>query len=67
MSSLSDLHAEGVTDLRAYNIGRDDERERIIKLLESRKQHEILANYDRSAANLNAYLNATIALIKGEK
>jgi hypothetical protein len=35
MSSLSDLHAEGVTDLRAYNIGRDDERESIIKLFEA--------------------------------
>lgn len=53
--------------LNAYAEGALTERERIIKLLESRKQHEILANYDRSAANLNAYLNATIALIKEGK
>jgi hypothetical protein len=51
----------------SYEQGVKAERERIIELLESRKQHEALARIDQSVYRLNLMLDATIALIKGEK
>lgn len=42
------------------------ERQRIIKLLESRKQHTALVAIDPSAKVMNLQIDLTIALIKGE-
>ena len=40
---------------------------RIIKLLESKKQHEALAKIDQSAYRMNLMLDLTIALIEREQ
>ena len=65
MSKLSDLHAEGVTDLHAYNVGFEDGKreteERIIKLI---------SNYNggcECSIVRVCYPHRLIALIKGEK
>jgi hypothetical protein len=52
---------------QCYDWGWADSEERIIKLLESRKQHEALASIDQSAYRMNLMLDLTIALIKGKK
>jgi hypothetical protein len=54
-------------ELQGEKTGALVELERIIELLESRKQHEALASIDQSAYRMNLMLDLTIALIKGEK
>lgn len=39
MSKMAELHARGVTNLRDYTLGRQDEREDMLRLLE----HELVA------------------------
>jgi len=58
MSDLSDLHAEGVTDLQSYFVGKQDEQARIIELLEG---------LEPWGAVDTAFVPDLIALIKGEK
>ena len=38
MSKMADLHAAGVTDLKSYAIGRKDERDELVLLLEKEKK-----------------------------
>jgi hypothetical protein len=66
MGRIKDLDAVGVTDLYSYNVGYQDAEDRIIKLLESRKQHTALVAIDPSAKVMNLQIDLTIALIKGE-
>ena len=35
MAKMADLQAQGVTNIHDYNLGVEDEQERIIKLLEN--------------------------------
>ena len=69
MSKLSDLHAEGVTDLHAYNVGFEDGKreteERIIKLLGIWDCNNDRCDCD--SINECVYRQELIALIKGEK
>lgn len=66
MSDLSDLHAEGVTDLYSYSVGFDDANARVIKWIEAHRSKiefdsEVLITRDQFDSE------SLIAFIKGEE
>jgi hypothetical protein len=61
MAGLSDLHAEGVTDLHSYSVGFEDANARIIKWIEENRT-EVTDGVYRDHFNSQSL----IAFIKGE-
>lgn len=64
MGKLKWLFTEGVTDLTSYRLGQMQERERIIKLLDSQRDN---GSHDAENDFVNGLLDDLIALIEGEK
>lgn len=66
MSKMSELHAEGVTDLHSYSVGFEDANARIIKWIEAHRtkiefDSEVLITRDQFDSE------SLIAFIKGKK
>jgi hypothetical protein len=59
MGKMKELNAMGVSDLMSYNLGKQDEQERIVKLLEE------LRDFAKAMGHPTDVLSAGIGRIKG--
>jgi len=69
VSKLSDLHAEGITDLDSYFAGERDREAEIVQLIESEMKtlEPQIAQWSEPALHRHNALRQVLALIKREE